>query len=170
MINKCAIFEREDGTITLRYPNYNGIPGSPEGKKEQETDQEWFDRLIEKDKAPVKGGVYKGVVNISDLPKGHQTFKEARRLSSGKITVDMPNARKMHMEKIRKARAEKFLEMGFPSKIDPDLEASIVSQKKRAQLKKLRDIPQTFKLDGAKTPEDLKKLWPNELKENERNG
>ena len=48
------------------------------------------------------------------------------------------------------------------SKLDVEqLKGKDVSEKKQ----KLRDIPQTFDLSGAKTPEELKTLRPKDLKD-----
>ncbi len=79
------------------------------------------------------------------------------------IKVNMDKARAIHMDRIREARQIKFEELGFPKKINAEVEAVFVSEELRNQLQELRDIPQTFDLNQARTPEELKLLWPEQL-------
>ena len=92
-----------------------------------------------------------------------RTFRNAWKDDSPRVSVDMPKAREIHMDRIRAERnaklasldveALKALESGDTARI------SIIAEEKQ----KLRDIPQTFDLSKAKGPEALKKLWPTEL-------
>jgi hypothetical protein len=70
------------------------------------------------------------------------------------IGVDMVKARVFHMDQIRKARDEKLEELDIEQ-----LQGNDVAAEKQV----LRDLPTTFDLTGAATPEDLKALWPAEL-------
>lgn len=79
------------------------------------------------------------------------------------VDVDMGKARDIHMSNIRQAREKKFIELGFPHKLNPELEEAIISTETRAQLQVLRDIPQNLDLDTAATPDELKAIWPIEL-------
>lgn len=79
------------------------------------------------------------------------------------VDIDMEKARSIHMDKIRKARDKKFKEMGFPVKLDTDLEAAVIPKQTRDKLQALRDIPQTLDLSVAQTPEELKAIMPEEL-------
>lgn len=100
---------------------------------------------------------------VNELPED-KTFRDAWVLSGKEVYVDMEKARIIHMNDIRKLRTKKFIELGFPYKLNQKLEEAIISEEMRKQLQVLRDIPSTYKLDEAKTPEELKKLIPEELK------
>lgn len=71
------------------------------------------------------------------------------------LQIDMPKAQTVHMEKIRSARDEKLKALDVETLKGKDVQE---------QKQKLRDIPQTFDLTTAKTPDELKQLWPEELK------
>lgn len=91
-------------------------------------------------------------------------FRDSWISENGAVKVCMNRAKVQHMKNVRSERAKKFIEMGFPYKLNEDLEAAIVPQETRDKLQALRDIPQTFDLSAATTPEELKALWPDELK------
>ncbi len=84
------------------------------------------------------------------------------------IEVDMDKARKIHMAKIRIARNKKLQELdieiiriieGTDFRTGRYISFGNIPQRKQI----LRDIPQTFDLTVAKTPEELNALWPKEL-------
>lgn len=79
------------------------------------------------------------------------------------IDVDMEKAKNIHLQNIRNKRADKFIELGFPIKLDSDLEKNLIPQETRDKLQALRDIPQNIDLSTAITPEELKTIWPKEL-------
>jgi hypothetical protein len=96
-------------------------------------------------------------------PDGNRAYRAAWKLNGSKVEVDMPKARAIHMNYIRRARDKKLAEL------DP-LWMKATGQKKaveadaiEAQRQKLRDIPQTLDLSQAATPDDLKAIWPAEL-------
>ena len=78
------------------------------------------------------------------------------------ITVNMPKARGIHMDKIRAVRNKQLadLDITFMRAVetgDASEQARIASEKQT-----LRDIPQTLDLT-TDTPEELKAIWPIEL-------
>lgn len=79
------------------------------------------------------------------------------------LTVDMPKAREIHMNRIRVARDEALIEADAEVKKAEDAGDATKLAAERAKRQTLRDIPQTFDLSGAKDPEELKALWPAEL-------
>lgn len=91
-----------------------------------------------------------------------RTFRDAWKAD---FSVDMDKARALHMGRIRRHRdrllaktdleAQNALLSGEPGRIES------IARRKHV----LRDIPQTFDLTVAKTPEELKALWPAELKD-----
>jgi hypothetical protein len=69
------------------------------------------------------------------------------------LSIDMPKARKIHMDRIRLSRDKRLTELDkrkYGSEFD-------------AERQRLRDLPQTLDLSTATTPEELKALWPQEL-------
>ena len=78
------------------------------------------------------------------------------------VTVNMPKARGIHMDKIRLVRNKQLadLDVAFMRAVetgDASEQARVASEKQA-----LRDIPQTLDLT-TDTPEELKAIWPVEL-------
>ncbi|MFZ5789787.1 MAG: phage tail assembly chaperone [Pseudomonadota bacterium] len=102
-------------------------------------------------------------VATADLPQD-RTFRDAwTHAGGGKCAVDMPKARAIHMERIRKARDAELAKLDVPylkaqERGDQAAMAQIAAQKQA-----LRDIPQTFDLTQAMTPEALEAIWPKDL-------
>lgn len=102
------------------------------------------------------------VRNMDELPDRH--FRPAWAEVGGKPGIDMVKARAHQMSLIRKERDKKLEAL--------DKEWMIATGKKRGQeadqveakRQSLRDLPQTVNLDSAQSPEELKAIWPNELK------
>lgn len=90
-------------------------------------------------------------IDPSVLPQD-RTFREAW---AHDCTVDMDKARAIQMERIRKSRDVALKKMDIETMKGNDVQS---------QKQVLRDIPQTFDLSKASTPEELKALWPDELK------
>lgn len=91
--------------------------------------------------------------DASDIPPD-RTFRDAWKIEGGKPAVDMSKARTIHMDRIRKVRDREL------AKLDVE---QLKGRDVAAQKQKLRDIPQTFDLTVAATPDELKALWPAEL-------
>ena len=82
---------------------------------------------------------------------------------NGTPKVNMSKARGAHMSRIRVARDVELAKLDLPymralEGKDTAEQARIVGLKQ-----KLRNIPQTFKLEGYATPKTLKAAWPSEL-------
>ena len=106
------------------------------------------DDAIEKFKA-----VHKDYIRHEEY-YGELPDREFRDAWSHDVDVDMPRARKLHMNKIRKARDLKLEEL--------DIE-TLKGNNVQIEKQKLRDIPKKFKLTKAETPEALSLLWPDGL-------
>jgi hypothetical protein len=79
------------------------------------------------------------------------------------INVNMTQARAIHLAEIRRVRnlelaAKDITFMRAVEAGDTDAQATIATEKQT-----LRDIPATFDLTDAATPEALKGKWPAEL-------
>jgi len=75
--------------------------------------------------------------NLSD-------YQKALRYANGEWSIDLDCMKSLHLEKLRNLREIKFKEMGFPFKLDDDLEKAVIPVEKRRILNELRDIPQNF--------------------------
>tara|TARA_B100000315_G_C14132782_1_gene387636 strand:- start:138 stop:407 length:270 start_codon:yes stop_codon:yes gene_type:complete len=81
----------------------------------------------------------------------------------GRSKVNMPKARLVHMDHIRKVRdAELVKESGSQDRLPPKLE-TLLTPERQARLQILRDISQTVVLGKYRTPVTLKAAWPPEL-------
>lgn len=103
------------------------------------------------------------IVDRNKLP-ADRTFRSAWIAVGSSVAVDMPKARVIQMNNLRKVREEKFKEL------DRDWIKYMGQKNQRMadeiedKRQKLRDIPQTVNLEAATTPEELKAIWPDELK------
>lgn len=132
-----------------------------DGEKEIETPTGWFTReasdenIADEIKRSNIDFVSFQIADDSELPTD-RTFRNAwARCPVNKIKVDMDKARDIHMGRIRAARNERLVELDkrkYGSEYD-------------AERQKLRDLPATFDLSKAQTPDELKALWPDELKQ-----
>lgn len=102
------------------------------------------------------------IFNVKNIPS-IAGLNKARRFRGGKIEFDMDEARAIHLQRIRNKRNQKFIELGFPQRLNQELEEAILSTETKKKLQKLRDIPQNFDLKKFKTAEELKEAWPKEL-------
>lgn len=102
----------------------------------------------------VPSGIDYEIIDVSELPQD-RTFRNAWEKSGKQISINMDKARNIQMDKIRALRDKKLKELDIETMKGNDVQA---------QKQVLRDIPQTFDLSVAKTPEELKALWPDELK------
>jgi hypothetical protein len=80
-----------------------------------------------------------------------------------KITINMSKAKEIHRNNIRLARAPKFQELDF--QFQKELERGSDSNTKPIidKKQKLRDLPDQPDIDEAKTLEELKKVWDENL-------
>lgn len=87
-------------------------------------------------------------------------FRNAWKQNLDKIEVDMEKAKVVHMGNIRKVRDQEL------SRLDVEWTKKAAQKKNQesddieAKRQVLRDLPQTFDLSVAKTPDELKALWP----------
>lgn len=98
------------------------------------------------------------VIEGASIPSD-RNFRNAWIKNGKVIEVDMPKARLIHMDCLRKVRDVEL------EKTDQELLRAIEDGKDTVSIKdkrqELRDVPQTFNLEEAKTPEALKEMWPS---------
>lgn len=99
------------------------------------------------------------VVDSSTLPPDRY-FRGALRAEKGRFTIDMPKAREIHMNRIRKARDKALtaLDVETMKAVGKGDQQSLTVTEARKNF--LRNIPQTLDLSKAKTPEELRAIWP----------
>ncbi len=109
------------------------------------------------------GGLSWRIIQDDEIPQD-RTFRNAWTDAGDKIGHDMEKARAIHMDRIRAARAPVLA--ALDTEINKAADAGKANGELaalRAKRQALRDIPQTFDLSKAQTPEALKALWPVEL-------
>jgi len=131
------LIEKSDGTVSIMMLS---------AKADSEKALKSWEELNEKAVSFTK-------VKASDIPTD-RTFRDAWKKDGKKVRVGMKNARKIHLNKIRQKRNEKLAELDIET-----MKGNDVQKDKQ----KLRDLPDNVDLESAKTPEDLKKVWPAEL-------
>jgi hypothetical protein len=104
------------------------------------------------------------IVNNPQLEE-RRGFRDAWIWSGTAIDVDMPKARVIHMDRIRKVRNAEFERRGLDRHLQTALTRgdTVRAQELEEEKQILRDIPQKYDLSGFKTPEELKAAWPKEL-------
>lgn len=140
----------QDSSLNITYPAIGA-------QIDSESDIDFVNRIAQKD---LPGQQY---YIVDSLPDDY--FFEAWRYQNEIVVIDMDAARIVHMNYLREIRMQRFIQLGFPIKLDSDLEKSIIPQETINILNNLRNIPQVFDLTVAQTPEDLKLLLPTILKE-----
>lgn len=102
-------------------------------------------------------------VGVDEMPD--RTFRDAWTDNGRAISVQMEKARAIHMGRIRAARAAvlSVLDVEFSRALGQKNDAVVAEVEAKRQT--LRDIPQTFDLTKADSPEALKALWPEILGE-----
>lgn len=101
-------------------------------------------------------------IGDSDHPQD-RIFRGSWILTGSAVVVGMPAARILHMGRIRTARDTRLAVldgqwMRATARGDTTGAAAIETQRET-----LRNIPQTFDLSGAATPDALNALWPAQV-------
>jgi len=120
--------------------------------QQNETDKQAKERLGVKD---LDKKLDHKIIDAGQIPED-KTFRDAWDIDGNGIKVDMKKARNIHMSRIREARNAALQKLDIEQ-----LQGKDVSGRKQH----LRDVPKKFDLTAAKTAEELKNLWPEELKD-----
>lgn len=106
------------------------------------------------------------VVSVDKLPKDFNFFDAwTDDYPTETVDIDMDKAKAIHLDRLRAKRTEKFVEMGFPYRLTPEVEKSIVSPITQERLQSLRDFPQKLDLSKVNSVEELSKIIPDVLKD-----
>lgn len=152
---KAIAYTRPDGGISICHPVIS--KDDPKGFTEEQA----LERALKKDIPADATNVQ--VIEKNAIPND-RTFRDAWAQNGKAVHVDMPKARELHMGRLRKMRNEKL------DQLDKDFNRAS-GQKKQAEAdaieakrQRLRDMPATFDLSAAKTPDELKAMMPEDLK------
>lgn len=110
------------------------------------------------------------VVEDTDLLNVHKDDKSFRQAwcfcSKQGVRFDMDRAREIHLQRVRARRNERLSSADFEINKAEDEDSpdqNLIKQLRRKR-RGLRDIPQTLDMSKASCPDDLKKIWPKELR------
>lgn len=153
MSNLRIVYTRPDGGVSVVVP-------APSFVAKFRTEADAIAAIRAKDVPPDATDVTERTTD--DLPKD-RLFRNAWRMAVNKPAVDLPAARQIHMDRIRQVRDAELakLDVAFMRAVergDRQEQSAIAADKQR-----LRDLPQTFDLTVAQTPDDLAALWPDGL-------
>jgi hypothetical protein len=95
---------------------------------------------------------------LVDFPTQHHDFRDAWRDDGTVISVDMPAARDIWRDKMRRARAPLLadLDVQFIRALEQGQPTGPITAQKQA----LRDVTADPALEAAKTPDELRAVWP----------
>jgi hypothetical protein len=96
---------------------------------------------------------------------GEGTYKAARRDDGKQLTIDMAAARAIHRAKLRHARTPKLASLDVAYIRADEMGDTTAKSTIAAQKQTLRDVTADPAIEAAKTPEDLKAVWPDCLKD-----
>jgi hypothetical protein len=106
------------------------------------------------------------VIDRSEMPDGgvphhpHAKWKAAWKFDGDKVAVDMPTAREVHRNRLRQARAPRFVEADNAVKIADDSRNSKARAAAGAYRQALRDVTADPAIEAAATVEELDRVWP----------
>ena len=101
------------------------------------------------------------LIDNADVPTD-RTFRNAWR-DTGTITTDMPVAREIHREKLRRLRRPKLLELDVEYMKALEDGDTAATKRIAKQKQELRDVTDDPAIEKAKTPKALKAVIPSGL-------
>ena len=165
MNTKVIVIKTPDNGVVILHPAsemFNSNSRTRATLREQgidfANDDEVLDWIINKD---VPAGASYRITEITNLPSDRHfraAWTDAKRTKT--VDVDMPKAREVHLNNLRRMREPKFTQLDRDY-LRADERNDLTEKQRIAGLKQqLRDIPQTLDLSIAKTPEELKAIVP----------
>jgi hypothetical protein len=167
-------FARPDGGVSIvdaapqeELERVVGVPTLADGKlKRVLTDEQYralvLSRMRETRTLPSDAVVVE--LPADWTPPDDRGFREAWKLQAESIEVDMPKARTIHMDRIRVRRNQMLDDLDKEWNRATGQRKQAEADAIEAQRQTLRDLPQTFDLNTAATPDELKAVWPDELR------
>lgn len=166
-MDKVIVYKNDDGSCAIIYPApemFDPTSRTRELLKSQEiefeNDQAVLDFIINKD---VPAGKEHRITTPDKIPTD-RTYRNAWTDDNptDTVDVDMTKAKEIHMNHLRSIRNKKLAELDVAARKASGNPTELANIDTLAQT--LRDIPQTFDLSVAGTPEALKLMIPDELK------
>ena len=141
-----------------------GVDADIQAEIDKNIAQVWTTDSLHVGKLPIKGWW-----NIRATPKetaamvGDRTYRSAWRFDKDtrKIYTDMDAARIKHMDLIRIHRDKELRALDVEWMKAMGQNDQVRARAIETERQRLRDIPQTFDLSKATTPEELKSTWPS---------
>jgi len=149
-MDKVIVYTRADGVVVICVP-------ALEDRREGETEEQHYERCAKK--SVPEGSKDIRVISREELPQS-RSWRNAWVNDGKVISVDMPRAREVLRDKMRKERAKML------RRLDQEQLMGIV-QGRDADVKQmetvkqvLRDVTEDPSIEAAQTPEELDKVWP----------
>lgn len=132
------IYTRPDGGLSVVHPVIN--------TREDISEEQALDRAMKR--LPPEA------INpqVVDSVPVDRTFRNAWKAGAAGIEHDMAKCRDLHRDKMRQVRAPKLAALDV---------AQLRGQNVEAQKQELRDVTSDPRIESAKTPEELKAVWPS---------
>lgn len=121
-----------------------------------ESEEEFTARIRAKD-VPSDADVL--IIDDSRIPED-RTYRNAWKHDGNTVVHDMPKARELHRNMLRRARAPKLAELDIEYQRADERGDATAKQDVAARKQALRDCTKHPDIDAAATVDDLKKCWP----------
>lgn len=161
-MNKVICFTRPDGGMSFILP-------APKEHLERIlgplTEKAYWAHVYERNDWQLKDAVNVHECEHDELPHHDRDFRNAWETDGSRVSVSMPKARSIHMNRIRQARNAKLEVLDREYMKAVGRKQITLADQIEAGRETLRNLPQTFDLEQVWTPEELKILWPTELME-----
>lgn len=152
MTTKCIVFNRADGGITIRNP-------ALAERKTGESEVDFLARIA--DAHPVKTGeIARTVIEKASAPTDY-SYRDAWTFGAQKFGVDMPKAREIQRDRLRRDRAPLMAALDVEWSRAMAKGDATVAQEVEAKRQALRDLPANPAIDAALTPDALKLIKAN---------
>lgn len=150
---KCIVYTGPDGSLKVVHP-------TPQFMSEWDDENHALDHLLYFDVPKDASNVH--VMLVIDLPKDH-TFRDAWKLDGNRVSIDMPKSREIHRGRLREARASKLAALDVEYQRADETGDANRKRDVAARKQALRDVTADPRIEAAKTPEELKAVWPEIL-------
>jgi hypothetical protein len=162
MIDPRIVWTNGDGRVEIFQP-------APNGRRDGETEADWLLRL--RKKVVPRSASHVAIVEGSTLPQRREDreFRSAWRFDGGRLTIPIGPARDAWRDRMRRARAPLLAALDIEYQRADERGDANAKRDIAARKQALRDVPADPAIDAAKTPEQLKAVWPACLGANGQN-
>lgn len=166
-MNKRAIYTKPDGGVSVIIPSPEMFDTKSRTRQElaiqdrlslEATEEQVWAFIVAKEGS---GSDYE-IVDSADLPS--REFRNAWKKEGSAIGHDMEKCRAIHKEKMRLARKPKLEALDTEYQRADEADDKAKKKEIAARKQALRDVTADARVAEAKTPEELKLVWPEILK------